>query len=128
MLNAGDGIRHPTLSFNFGAQVIHNESDVAAYASSLVNYSRHRATAYQGPFLAVWGSDFQFVNASSWFGQMDLVLAEIAAHPEKYGGATARYTTVSEYFDHLHDGTNLTFPVKRGVSFEDGWPHSCTWR
>ncbi len=44
----------------------------------------------------------------------------------KYNGTTVRFTTLSEYTDHLHS-LNLRFPLKRyPTSFEYGWPHAWT--
>jgi hypothetical protein len=125
MLVQGDGLRNPTQSFQFAAPVT-GGMNASLYAHALVDWSRRRSSAYQGmQFLAVWGSDFQFQNATCWFDEMDKVLDEINSHAKdgtsgRYGGAVARYTTLSNYFDHLHQETNLSFPVKRGVSFEDG--------
>lgn len=114
----GDGLVNPELSFDFSVPRVVNESMVERYSRALVDWSRKRATVFQGPHLAVWGSDFRFVNASSWFDQMDLVIAEINSNPSKYN-ATVRYTTLSQYFDHLHS-LDLEFPIKKGVDFEYG--------
>jgi hypothetical protein len=107
------GFRGPTLSFDFSARVLHNQSDVERYAEALVHWSKNRGSVYQGDrHLAAWGSDFQFSNAGLWFEQMDLLLTEINAHPEKYS-SHIRYATLSEYFDHLHSvqGSSHSSPL-----------------
>jgi hypothetical protein len=47
------------------------------------------------------GSDFHYSEAAHAFGNISLVLAEVAAHPQEYN-ATLRLATLSEYLDHLH--------------------------
>ena len=83
--------RHPTQNFQFDTIKLHNNSDVRIHAAALVEWQRKYATVYNGPSLAVWGSDFQFTEAETWFMQMDQVIAEINDHPERYGNATAQY-------------------------------------
>lgn len=118
--------RHPSpVNFEFDKLKLHNASDVHAYARALVDWGRKYVTVYQGPQLAVWGSDFQFTQAGMWFSQMDQIIAEVNANPARYGNATVRYTTLAGYFDHLN-ALNLSFPVKTNTSFEFGWPHA--WR
>ena len=116
------GLVRPTKSFAFSEWVLKTQADVEAWAAALVSWSRARGSVFQAGHLAVWGSDFQFANASSWFRQMDMIVKEITNNPKKYN-ANIRYTTLSEYFDHLHS-LELEFPVKRGVDFEFGWPHA----
>ena len=53
---------------------------------------------------------------------MDLIITEINSNIEKYN-ATIQYSTLSDYFDHLHS-LNFKFPVMRGLDFEFGWPKS----
>ena len=113
------------VNFEFDKLKLHNASDVRTYARALVDWGRKYVTVYQGPQLAVWGSDFQFTQAGMWFSQMDQVIAEVNAHPARYGNATVRFTTLAGYFDHLNT-LNLSFPVKTNTSFEFGWPHA--WR
>ncbi len=62
------------------------------YAHSLVDWARASLPVYQGPFLAAWGCDFQFTNASMWFQQMDLLIDEISSNPDVYN-ATVQYAT-----------------------------------
>ena len=138
------GFRGPAgLTFDFGSRKLHSPQDVERYARELVSWSKHRGSVYRGNrHLAAWGSDFQFRNAGLWFEQMDLLVAEINANPEKYGNTRVRYATLSTYFDYLHalsaaattsatasaastTNTDATFPVKRGLDFQYGWPH--TW-
>lgn len=83
--------RHPTQNFQFDTVKLHNDSDVRIHAAALVEWQRKYVTVYNGPSLAVWGSDFQFTEAETWFMQMDQVIAEINDHPERYGNATAQY-------------------------------------
>ena len=40
-------------------------ANVQEYAKMLVAFVRQRHSVYQGPFLAVWGSDYLFTNASA---------------------------------------------------------------
>jgi hypothetical protein len=67
----------------------------AAVAATL-NPSRLRPPPAPAP-------QFTFENASSWFGNMSLVVAEIN-RAAAAGGAnvTARFATANEYFDALH--------------------------
>ena len=46
---------------------------------------------------------------------MDKIINEINSHPEKYK-AKIRYSTLSDYFDHLNS-LGLEFPVKKGLDF-----------
>ena len=115
--------RWPKVGFQFDSQKLHNQSDVRRYADALVEWARRRATVYQGPQLAVWGSDFQFTNAEPWFSQMDTVINEVNQNPLVYGNVTVRYTTLAGYFDHLHS-LKLKFPLIKNLSFEYGWPHA----
>ena len=142
------GYRGPAVSFAFDTRVLKTPDDVERYATELVYWSRHRGSVYRGNrHLAVWGSDFQFTNAGLWFEQMDQLIAEINGNPQKYN-ARIRYTTLSEYFDHLHqlqeeslrkskadvlrdrarqlqrDVNTFPLPVKELLDFEFGWPHS----
>jgi len=117
------GYRGPALTFDFGTKKLNNQSDVEKYAKELVYWSVHRGSVYRNNrHLAAWGSDFQFTNAGLWFEQMDLLFKEINDNPKKYN-ATIQYTTLSTYFDHVHS-LNESFPVKTGLDFEFGWPHS----
>ena len=96
------GFRSPAISFAFDTVKLKTQEDIEKYAKELVYWSRNRGSVYRGNrHLAVWGSDFQFTNAGLWFQQMDLLIAEINGNVEKYN-AKIRYTTLSEYFDHLH--------------------------
>ena len=97
--------------------------NVEVFAHTLAGFARGRRNVYQGPMLAVWGSDYRFHNASKMFGNMSRIHEEINANPAKYG-MKVRYTTLSEYVDHIH-GQNLSFPVHRWpTDFEKGWPGS----
>jgi hypothetical protein len=59
------GFRCPELSFAFDTKVLHTKADVERYAAALVAWSKGRGSVYRGNrHLAVWGSDFQFVNDS----------------------------------------------------------------
>ena len=51
--------------------------------------------------MALWGSDFTFQNASSWFGNMSLVVDAINRNSSR-SGVTIRFATANEYFDALH--------------------------
>ena len=135
------GFRSPAISFAFDTVKLKTQEDIEKYAKELVYWSRNRGSVYRGNrHLAVWGSDFQFTNAGLWFQQMDLLIAEINGNVEKYN-AKIRYTTLSEYFDHLHSlqlhenkkvkasskrpGVyDFPLPVKKMLDFEFGWPHS----
>ena len=99
-----------------------NVSNVATVARTLVAQLRGKALPYRGPLMYPWGADFHFREAGHTFGNMSLVLAEIAAHPETYH-TTVRLSTLSEYMDHLHS-FELKFPEKNvtEASFEWGWP------
>jgi hypothetical protein len=126
------GYRGPAgLTFDFSTRKLHSQKDVVRYAKELVFWSKHRGSVYRGNrHMAAWGSDFQFTNAGLWFEQMDLIVAEINRNPVKYGNTHVQYSTLSTYFDYLHEltttaTTNTTFPVKRGLDFQYGWPH--TW-
>ena len=92
-----------------------NATNVATVARALLEQLREKAYAYRGPLMYPWGADFHFREAAFTFGNMSLVLREIADHPEVYR-ATIRLSTLSEYLDHLHglqrNQSTLTFPVK----------------
>lgn len=124
--------------------------NVEAFAHTLAGFVRGRQSVYQGPILAVkhdppfpmldyarlhlfqpthgkscavqvWGSDYRFHNASKMYGNMSMIHNEINADPAKYG-MKVRYTTLSEYVDHIHS-LNFSFPVHRWpTDFEKGWP------
>jgi hypothetical protein len=97
--------------------------NVEAFAHTLAGFVRQRQAVYQGPILAVWGSDYRFHNASKMYGNMSKIHKEINADPAKYG-MKVRYTTLSEYVDHIHS-LDLSFPVHRWpTDFEKGWPHT----
>ena len=116
-----DPSRAPALSLAFASPVLTSHDLVVKHAHALVDWARASLPVYQGPFLAAWGCDFQFTNASMWFDQMDLIVQEISSNPDAYN-ATVQYSTVANYFDSLH-ALNLTFPLKTNVDFEFGWPH-----
>jgi hypothetical protein len=117
------GYRAPKLTFNFDTQKINTKKDIEDYAESLVEWSKNRGSVYRGNrHLAVWGSDFQFTHASMWFTQMDLIMKEINENTQKYN-ATIQYTTLAEYFDHLHS-LDEPLPVIKDLDFEFAWPHS----
>ncbi len=130
------GYRSPDVTFDFDTLKLvpgeRGRADVERYAKALVQWSRNRGAVYRNHrHLAVWGSDFQFTNAGLWFQQMDLIIAEIndprSIATGKYGGATIRYSTLATYFDALHADNvagTLDLPLKRGLDFEFGWPHS----
>jgi hypothetical protein len=117
-----DPSRAPRLPFAFSSQVLTSHDLVVEYSHALVDWARASLPVYQGPFLAAWGCDFQFTNATSWFSQMDLIIDEISSNPDVYN-ATVQYSTVANYFDSLY-ALNLTFPLKTDVDFEYGWPHA----
>ena len=116
-----DPSRAPVLPLAFSSPVLTSHDVVVKYAHSLVDWARASLPVYQGPFLAAWGCDFQFTNATMWFDQMDLLIQEISSNPDVYN-ATVQYSTLANYFDALH-AFNLTFPRKTNVDFEFGWPH-----
>ena len=123
------GFQGPDVSFAFDRLVLRTQADVERYAAALVRWSKARGAVYRGNrHLAVWGSDFQFTDAGLWFRQMDRILDEVNRHPTKYG-ATIRYSTLSTYFDDLHRRNlagepSAQLPVKKGLDFQYGWPHS----
>ena len=112
-----------------------NATNVGAAAKALVaqlraedNLPGSKDLPYQPgiPLMYPWGADFHFREAGHSFGNMSLVIAEIAAHPARYN-VTVRLSTMSEYFDFVHatmGGKNITFPVKTlpDAQFEWGWP------
>jgi hypothetical protein len=116
-----DPSRAPVLPLAFSSPVLTSHDLVVKYAHALVDWARASLPVYQGPFLAAWGCDFQFTNATMWFDQMDLIVEEISNNPDVYN-ATVQYSTLANYFDSLH-ALNLTFPRKTNVDFEFGWPH-----
>ena len=61
------------------------------------------------------------MNASLNYGNMTKIHAEINANPGKYG-CKIRFSTLSEYADHIHS-LGIKFPVHRWpMDFEYGWP------
>lgn len=114
----------PTLSLGFSSWVLTSPAAIQAHAAALVTWARAQNSVFpSASFLAVWGGDFQFTNASMWFDQMDLLVREINGNPSRYN-ATIRYSTLTDYFAKLHS-LKLSFPIKKYVNFEYGWPH--TW-
>lgn len=64
----------------------------------------------------------RFMNASLMYGNMKKIHAEINANPERYG-VKIRFTTLSQYADHVNS-LKMKFPVHRWpIDFEYGWPH-----
>jgi hypothetical protein len=101
-----------------------NATNVATVARKLVTQLRGKALPYRGPLMYPWGADFHFREAGHTFGNMSLVLDEIAARPQAYG-ARVRLSTLSEYMDHLHGlQPALKFPARdfTEAAFEWGWP------
>ena len=99
-----------------------NSSNVGHFAAALKEFVQQRKPVFQGPILAVWGSDYRFMNASLMYGNMKKIHAEVNAHPQKYG-MRIRFTTLAQYADHLNS-LRLKFPVHRWpTDFEYGWPH-----
>ncbi len=45
-----------------------NDTNVAMFAGRFAGYVTQLAPPYQGPIMAVWGSDFQFGNATVQVG------------------------------------------------------------
>lgn len=111
------------LTFKWPGAPSVTRGNIEEYARMLAAFARKRSGVYQGPFLAVWGSDYLFFNASSMYRNMDKIHVEINANPAKYG-MRIRYTTLAQYADHVH-GLGLRFPVKgHPLDFEYGWPHA----
>lgn len=50
----------------------------------LKEFVQLRKPVYQGPILAVWGSDYRFMNASVMYSNMGRVHAEVNANTAKY--------------------------------------------
>jgi len=74
-------------------------ANVQQRAQALVDAVADRWQAFRTPYLLVpWGCDFQYQDAGAIFASTDLLVAHIAAHADAYN-TTARYATVSEYFD-----------------------------
>jgi hypothetical protein len=94
---------------------VQNKSDI------LMSLLQERATYYitNNVFIPM-GGDFRFQNASLQFDNMDRLVAYIHLHPERYGNATLRYSTVREYQQALLTSmatSNKTFPVVSGSHF-----------
>ena len=114
-----------------------NHSNVAIVALHLISLLRNKSLPYRGPMMYPIGADFHYREAVHAFGNLSLVLAEVAAHPEKYGDATLRLSSLSEYMDHLHSlrsteadsgsAGGIRFPVmtlQELAEFEWGWPRN----
>lgn len=107
--------------FSNDKNAIVNSTVLKQKAQAFVNFVNANTPVYQGPVMAVWGSDFAFSNAEVMFGNMSLVVDELNANPDQYG-VHVRFATLSNYFDYLNS-LNFTFPVKQ-VDFSYGWPHA----
>ena len=100
-----------------------NASNVAARAEVLIRYGSQWAnwtSGSAGLVLLPWGGDFRWQNGTYQYDNMTLVMAEINGHPERYGSATIRFSSVSEFFLALAawvPGGLASFPEYKG-SFE----------
>lgn len=78
-------------------------------AKSFVNTCKKRLQWYKTKNLLLpFGNDFHFQNAPSNFKEMDEILKYIGDHPTDFDNITAKYSTLSEYFEAV---------TKSGVSF-----------
>ena len=78
-------------------------------ARSFVDTCRKRLQWYKTDNLLIpFGNDFHFQDAPSDFKEMDKVLQYISDHPDSFENITAKYTTLSEYFEAVFES---------GVSF-----------
>jgi len=66
-----------------------NDGNVAAYADMLLDFARERRPNFQGPILAVWGSDYRFTEAQYMYGNMSKIVNHINDNP--VGDGLARH-------------------------------------
>lgn len=79
-------------------------------ARSFVDICRKRLQWFKtGHLLFPFGNDFHFQNAPSDFKDMDEILQYIRDHPNDFDNITAKYSTLTEYFDSV---------INSGVSFD----------
>ena len=85
------------LGFNWDEQGVApvTAANVVPYAEMFVAFVKRRSGVYRGPFLAVWGVDYAFTNATRMYKNMDSIIAEVNAHPATYG-VRVHYTTLSK--------------------------------
>ena len=58
-----------------------DDSNIGAYANMFLDFVRDRREQFQGPILAVWGSDYRFTQAQYMYGNMSKIIAHINGHP-----------------------------------------------
>ena len=73
------GVASHTIKSTPGAAV--TDDNVDAYADLFLEFVRDRRDQYQGPILAVWGSDYRFTQASYMYGNMSKIISHINNHP-----------------------------------------------
>ena len=56
-------------------------SNVDAYADMLLAFVEERRECFQGPILAVWGSDYKFTQAPYMYGNMTKIMDHINQNP-----------------------------------------------
>eukprot|EP01102_Stenamoeba_stenopodia_P016404 TRINITY_DN5735_c0_g1_i1.p1 TRINITY_DN5735_c0_g1~~TRINITY_DN5735_c0_g1_i1.p1 ORF type:complete len:722 (-),score=108.19 TRINITY_DN5735_c0_g1_i1:1110-3275(-) len=116
----GPGNWAPTFDWEYiGSQPV-DSSNIQALSEELASFLITKASYFRGPFLAVWGNDFRFPNASVQFGNMSQLVNYINENPSL--GVKIRYSTLAEYFDYLY-ALNWTWPVINYLDFEIGYPH-----
>ncbi|EFC40940.1 predicted protein [Naegleria gruberi] len=108
---------------------ITNEN-IDARASLLVDYMRNVSKTYRtNNVLIPFGNDFRFQKANLMFDNMDLLISYINKNFQRFG-VNMRYSTLSEYFEQVHNKTNPNvFPVKtyNSDSYSDYFPYPTCW-
>ena len=73
-------------------------------ADELMSIIQDRSKYFTTPNVMIpFGGDFRFVNATRQFKNMDRIVDYVQEHPERYQGATLRYSTPQEYYEALFD-------------------------
>ncbi|KAL4630221.1 epididymis-specific alpha-mannosidase [Arapaima gigas] len=104
-----DGV-YPNMSLPVDKDNLHS------YAQTMVENIQRRARWFRTKHvLWPWGCDKQFYNSSVQFQNMDPLLDYINQHGEEFG-VTARYATLGEYFQAVHQ-EELTWEVRGSHDF-----------
>lgn len=76
--------------------------------------------------LVTMGMDFHYRDANKWYTNLDLLIDEIQANPQKYK-INLVYSTPSCYLKNIHKQSHVTWPVKLDDFFPYADAHNSYW-